>query len=69
MGNTERYEVWKLERAEEGIGYRWAIWDSETNQVAKSGLSVSADEATKAATFWLGFLTDIARNLPPRNMP
>lgn len=62
MGNSTRYEVWKLERAEEGIGYRWAIWDNEENRVAKSGVSRGADEAAKDAQFWLGFLTQVYRS-------
>jgi hypothetical protein len=62
MGNTARnenvkYEVWKLERDQGGIGYRWAIWDNEKDSVIKSGLSRSADQAAKDAGFWLGFLT------------
>jgi hypothetical protein len=64
MGNTTRYEVWKIERAEEGVGYRWAIWDNVTNQVAKSGLATTSDEAVKSLSFWIGFLTDIAAKLP-----
>ena len=63
MGNTTRYEVWKIERAEEGVGYRWAIWDNETNQVAKSGLAQTSDEAVKNLSFWIGFLMDIAAKL------
>ena len=64
MGSTARYEVWKLERAEEGIGYRWAIWDQVTNTVVKSGLAPTANDAVGTATFWIGFLTDIANRLP-----
>jgi hypothetical protein len=63
MGSTTRYEVWKLERSEEGIGYKWAIWDQATNTVAKSGLAQTADDAVEITTFWIGFLTDIANRL------
>jgi hypothetical protein len=65
MGNTTRYEIWKLERAEEGVGYKWAIWDKATSTVAKSGLDQTVDEAVAKATFWIGFLTDIADRMPP----
>jgi hypothetical protein len=61
MGNTTRYQIWHVERQQEGIGYRWAIWDENLNQVVKSGLSLSADEAVKQATFWITFLMDFAR--------
>jgi hypothetical protein len=64
MGNTARYEVWKLEQSEEGVGYKWAIWDKVTNTVVKSGLAPTVDAAVETATFWIGFLTDIGNRLP-----
>lgn len=63
MGSTTRYEIWKIEQAEEGVGYRWAIWDQVSNTVVKSGLSATADDAVGTAKFWIGFLTDIANRL------
>jgi len=61
MGNTTRYEVWHVERQQEGVGYRWAIWDANLNLVVKSGLAPSADEAVKQTSFWISFLTDLGR--------
>jgi hypothetical protein len=63
MGNSARYEVWRIERKEEGVGWRWAIWDNQESKVAMSGESQSVDEAVLKTKFWVGFLMDVDRTM------
>jgi hypothetical protein len=59
MGNQSRYEIWKIELVEKGLGCRWAIWDDLRKLVVTSGQSESLSEGVLEARNSLTFLMSL----------